>query len=170
MILDGLLRQGLAIRLAVLATQPSEVLGNSDARDFIDWDVVELGKYDFQNVGIHGNCGGAMGAIPHTEQEPHIFYKFPECHAWSLGFRFFDIRHGFFLLSLPLGLRFRSGRGCQLHFPQNRHPFRFLPTFGGSHPNGRLPCFTTKNLLAIVVSAKENLDLEETIFPFLSFS
>ena len=135
-------------------------MGNANAHDLIDRDVVELGEDYLQDVGIHGDCDRTVRAIPHTEREPHIFHKFPEGHAWSLGFRLFDIRHVFFLLSLPLGLRFRSGRGSQLHFTQNRHPFRFLPTFGGSHSSGRLPCFTTKNLLAIVISAKENLDLE----------
>lgn len=108
-LLHGLLCEGLAIRLAVFTTKPSEVLGNAHARDLIDRDVIELSEDDLQNVGIHGDCGGAVGAIPHTEREPHILHKFPEGHAWSLGSgSLTSATASFFFLSL---LDFGSGAG-----------------------------------------------------------
>ena len=102
MVLDGLLRQGLAIRLAVFAPQPSEVLGNSNACDLIARGVIELGEDNLQDVGIHGDCGGTMGAIPHTEREPYFIDKGIKCV--SVG----GTHHGCFFLFFEVGFRYEK--------------------------------------------------------------
>ena len=75
MVLDGLLRQGLAIWLAVVIAEPSEVLGDVNAWNVRQGDTFKLRKYHFEDVRIHSDCGGAVRAVPHTQGEPHFIDK-----------------------------------------------------------------------------------------------
>ena len=88
-VLDGLLRQRLAVGFAVVVAEPTEVLGDANAIDFIEGNPLDLREDDFQNVGVHRHSSGAVGAVPHTERYPHFIDKGIKCVSGG------DTRHVF---------------------------------------------------------------------------
>lgn len=96
-VFDGLFCQGLAVGFAVVIAEPAEVLGDTNARDFIQRNPLELREDDFQNVGVHRHSSGAVGAVPHTKGNPHFIDKGIKCVSGG------GTRRGFFFLFFEVG-------------------------------------------------------------------
>ena len=144
---DGLLCQRLAIRLAVVIAEPSEVLGNTNTCDFIERNPFELREDDFENVGVHRHSSGAVGAIPHTQRYPNFVYKGIECVDRS-GRDSFFLR---FLLRVGKPL-FRLSPIC--------HPIGFFASLGRSEVSRWVPSPALEDLLAIGIPPQASLELK----------
>ena len=158
MVLDGFLCQRFAVGLAVLIAEPPKVLGDTNTRDFIHRNPLELREDDFQNVGIHRHSSGAVGAVPNTERNPHFIDERIEGVDRSGSGEF--TRHGSGFLFLDVVLSY-------LFFPDTRHLLGFLASLCGSEVCGRIPSGTFEELLAVGIPSQASLDLERD--NFLSF-
>ncbi len=150
-VLDGLLCQGLAIRLAVVVAEPSEVLGDTNTCDFSEGNPLELREDHFENVGVHRHSSGAVGAIPHTERYPHFIDETIKGIDRSGRGKF--ARLGFFFLLFEVGL-------LDFFLPATSYPLGFFASLGRSEISRGIPSPALENLFAIGILPQASLELK----------